>query len=430
MIPIYKKLTSYLVTEKEFFKNVSFVFSGRFFVALLSLFLTPIIAQLFTPEAYAEFGLYNVIVQNLVIIGTLSLPLAISTVNKSEINKVFNLALSIILVCTAFFTIALFFLRVQLDTLFATNLFSEYWIIILIGFIITAISTSLAAVNIRLQRFKLNTQVGMAEGSSAKAFNLIAGWIGLNSIGLILSDVLSKLIGLFLLLGKIPKEVKAKFLTFRTTKGFLLQYKEYPAYVMPSQWVGTVNNQFIIIAIALLFAKNELGQLVMAIGLLGIPLHLLSNSFQPVITERLSTLRRKTEVKAFFKNMIIVLLLISVTLFTTILLLPPGIFTWVLGNQWIGIKPIINIISIYYIFLLLDQSFENGFIVFNKQKSIFYFSLLELLLQISIILFSHYQDLSLLTAILLISISRSLVSGIRIVYLWQNLKYDPYSPLK
>ncbi|MCF6352168.1 MAG: hypothetical protein L3J06_04065, partial [Cyclobacteriaceae bacterium] len=76
------KLKTFFTTEKSFLKNASFVFGGKFYVAILSLLLTPIIARLYSPTDYGTFGLYNTLVQNLVIIGTLTLPLAIITAKK------------------------------------------------------------------------------------------------------------------------------------------------------------------------------------------------------------------------------------------------------------------------------------------------------------------------------------------------------------
>lgn len=398
------------------------MFGGKLYVAVLSLALTPIIARLFSPEDYGAYGLYNSVVQNLVVVGTFSLPLAISTIKKGKLNDILNLTLSMVLVFTLLYGVLLYFFNQSLDVVFSTHIFSSYWLIVLLGFTLTSITTSLHAVNIRLQRFKNNTQVGVMEGSSTKGFNLLGGWYGLNSIGLILSDVGSKLISLFLLLRNIPKEVSFSLISISKLKSLLHQLKHFSTFVMPSQWIGIINNQFIIIVVALLFSKNDLGQLVMAIGLLGIPLHVLTNAFQPVITERLSSLDGKLEIKTFFKHTSLLLFLIAFVLFTSILLLPAEAITFLLGDKWSGIKPIINVIALYYIILLIDQSFENGFIILKKEKAIFYISLLELVILLSLIAVSSIQELPLMQEITLIAMARSLVSILRVMYLWQKIK--------
>lgn len=396
------------------------MFGGKLYVAILSLLLTPIIARLFEPKDYGEFALYNTVVQNLVVVGTLSLPLAISTVKKENLEKVFNLTITVILFFTVVFTLGLIIFKSPLDSVFSTTIFSKYWGLILIGFVVTAVAATLKALNIRLKHFKLNSKVIMLEGSSAKIVNLGSGWLGLNAIGLIFSDVISKLLGLAFLLNKT--KVKFSF-SISGAKKTLRKFNQFPRFVMPSQWVGMLNNQFIIIAVAILFSKNELGQLAMAIGLLGIPLHLFSNAFQPVITERLTSLRTNSvKLKPFFKNTSFIIFTIAALVFIPILALPTSTFTFILGAKWVGISTIINSLAIYYIFLLLDQSLENGFIVFNKQKTFLYFSLIELIFQLLITHIAYLLKLPFIQLIILITIARSLVSVTRVMYLYQNLK--------
>ncbi|MCF6296761.1 MAG: oligosaccharide flippase family protein [Flavobacteriaceae bacterium] len=420
-LQLIQHVKAFLKTEKAFFKNASFVFGGKFYIAILSLLLTPILARIYAPSDYGTFGIYHTIVQNLAIIGTLSLPLAIGAAKRTDLNKLISLTVSAILLFTGLFTIVLYVLNPWLDQLFNTSLFTQYGYFLIIGFALTAVSATLASINNRLTNFKTNSAVQIIEGSSAKVFNLGSGWLGLTNLGLIISDLASKFIGVVSLLIKLPKEVNLSFLNPSEIKAGLRQFKETPLFVMPSQWVGMLNNQFIIIAVAILYSNQELGQLVMAIGLLNIPLHLLSNTFQPVITEKLASLKGDRQRKAFFKKYFFFLLLIASVVFITLMLIPATAYTWVLGDQWKSLGAIINVLALYYIFLHLDQAFENGFLVVEKQKAFLYFSLLELAFQIGILLFAFQLQPSLLTILLIIALIRSLVSSSRVMYLWKNL---------
>lgn len=420
---LFNKLKAFIITEKAFFKNVSFVFGGKVYVAILSILLTPIIARLFTPEDYGEFGLYNAVTLNLVVIGTLSLPLASSTARKSDLNKIFNLTLTSILIFASIFFIFLYFFNYYFDSFFSTSIFSNYWILIVLGFISGALRSSLHATNIRLQKFKLISQISVIEGSASKAINLGGGWMGLNSIGLILSDVASKIISVFIFLKNLTGEIKFKLMGFDNFKKLLLRYKHFPSIVLPTQWVGMVNNQFIILAVAFFFSKDELGQVIMTIGLLSIPLHLVTNAFQPVITERLTALKNSIKnATSFISKTLIILSLIGTILYVPILLMPINTFTFFLGDKWVGIYPTISVFAIYYLFLILDQSFENGFIVFFKQKIFFLFSLVEFALQLLVIIYAYLQHLNFFDFIILMALVRTLVSITRVMYLCGKLK--------
>ena len=60
----------------------------------------------------------------------------------------------------------------------------------------------------------------------------------------------------------------------------------------------------------------------MAIALLNIPLNMLSNSFQPVITERLVALRDGEKSHRFYDKMLLIILAISTLCFLFIYVLP------------------------------------------------------------------------------------------------------------
>jgi O-antigen/teichoic acid export membrane protein len=421
---LFYKLKAFIKAEKAFFKNVSFVFTGKVYVAILSLVLTPIIARLFTPENYGEFAIYNTVAQNLVIVSTLSLPLAVSTVKKEDLEKVFNLTVTVILYFTALFTLGLSTLYPYLDTFFSTTIFSKYWYLLSIVIASSSLITTLASLNIRLKKFKINTSVNVSESTSAKFLNLLWGWLNFESLGLILSDALSKGISFIILILKLPKLIKFKLLSFRETKKILYQHKEFPLFSLPSTWLGTISNQFIILTVAFIYSKQTLGQLSMAIGLLNLPLNLLSNSLQPVITERLVALRDGEKSHRFYEKMLVLLITISTFCFLTIYLIPSRFYTLFLGEKWEGIDAIIGIYSWYYIILFIDQAFQNGFIILNKQKNKLIFNTIDILLLLIIGYIALYINATFMNLLTAFIISKVAVSTCRVFYLWEIFKKE------
>ena len=421
---LFGKLTTFLKSESTFFKDVSFVFGGKVIVAILALILTPIIARLYLPESYGEFAIYNTIVQNLVVLGTLSLPLAISTVKKDEIPKVFTLALAVILSFTLIFTPLIYVFRHLLDYSLSTSIFSKYWYLIIAGFIISSGIAALAALNIRLKRFKLNTSVSVSEAFSAKLLNVGAGILNFGTIGLLISDVASKLINILILILKFPDRSVFSFTNKTHLKETLITQKEFPLYSMPSTWLATLSNQIIILIVAFLYDKNVLGQLSMAISLLNIPLNMLSNSFQPVITERLVNLRDGEKSHRFYDKMLLIISLISILGFTTIYLLPASFFTSFLGAKWSKIETIVNLFCWYYIILFIDQTFQSGFVVFSRQKSKLFFNIFDVVLLGIMSGFSILYKVSFETLLIFFNIIKSIVSGSRVIYLWKISNYE------
>ncbi len=421
------KLKAFLKTEKAFFENVSLVFGGKMYAAILGILLTPILARLFTPENYGEYALFYAAVQHLVIIGTLSLPIAVSTSKNEEVNATFNLALASILVFSAIIPFIIYPSAPWLDTYFNTSIFTSYQPLILASYILSALFALLSALNIKLQRFKQNTVAGVGETTGSKLINVGSGWLAMASFGLILGDLGGKFVSLGILVKTFPKEIKIALPSLKRAITQLKNFKQFPAYIMPSEWIGMLNNQLLLLVVAFLFTKNELGQLVMAIALLSIPLNILTNTFQPVITERLTSYKGTPKDYPFFTQSLILLSLISIFTFGLILIIPSQAFVFFLGEQWVGIGTIINILAILYFFLLIDRSFENGFIVLGKQKVVFFFSVVELLVQLGVSFITLKLGLKMMDFVMLIVSARGLMAFFRIIYLRQHIN-PHYSP--
>lgn len=401
---------------------MSFVFGGKLFVVFLGLLLTPIITRLFTPVDYGEFALFNLVVQNMVVIGTLSLPMAISTVNKKELSPVFSFTVVVIVLFAALFMIGLLSFDDALDLYFGTSIFNSYWYYILIGYLVTSSVAALAALNIREKRFKFNTGVSMTEATSSKIINLIGGFLGLKSLGLILSDTLSKSISLAILIIRYPKKIKFFIPNLKMIGNLFVKLREFPLYLTPSQWLGTISSQVIIWFVAYKFSSGDLGQLTMAVGLLGIPLNVLSNSFQPVITERLVNLRDGGGGYVFFKHMFLILFIISFIGFTIIYLIPNSFVLLFLGGKWIEVNSIMNIYCGYFAILFLEQSFSNAFVIFKKQKEKLILNIIDVCVLIgAAIVLNLYNPLFLQVIIVFVTLKLIISIG-RVILLWKIIK--------
>ena len=118
-IPDIKRyLRIFIKDEQAFFRDTSTVFGGKFFIALLTLIITPVLTRLYTPEAYGTFALYNSVVQNMVILGTLALPAALNTAKKEFLANILWLTLLCTLAFSIILAVSLYFINVQ---------YSEYW---------------------------------------------------------------------------------------------------------------------------------------------------------------------------------------------------------------------------------------------------------------------------------------------------------------
>jgi O-antigen/teichoic acid export membrane protein len=412
-------IKSFLQDEKSFFRDTSIILSGKVFIALLALIITPILTRLFDPEAYGVFALYNSIILNLVILGTLALPAALNTAKKELLAKLFWLILLIIGTFTLLLTFASYFLKSALSEIWdLPGTISAYWYFIPLGFLLTAASQSLSAVQLRLKEFKLTTRVNVTESIMAKASNLLYGYLQLGGIGLILSDLIAKIIGSTLLIIKLPRQLVKRGQVDRQSLKFTLKsVKDYPLFVMPAQWASILSTQLILWFLAYQFSSAELGKYVIALSLLNIPLHILSNSFQPVITQRFVAARDGSQKEFSMLKLLGLLALISVVVFGTLFIIPQAWFVHFLGDKWQGVGLIIKILCGWNLVLFIDQSINNGFVVFNKQRQKLYLNLVDVGLQVGLLVGASVFSLDLFQLLIIFVILKIVISYTRIAYL-------------
>ena len=405
--------------EKLFFKNTSIVFGGKLFIAAIALLITPVLTRLYGPESYGTFALYNSIVQILVILGTLALPSALLTAKKEKLLSILKLIFFNIVIFTIVSAISIYFINLYVinqETEF--QFFNDYWYLVPIGFLFTSSALTLSSIQLRLKKFSLTTKTSVIETVTAKASNLLNGFLKMGGLGLVLSDLLAKLVSIIILLVKFPKPLRYhNTFNFDELKTTFKHLRDYPLFVMPAQWVSLLSTQLILWFIAYKFSAYELGKYTVALSLLNIPLHILSNSFQPVITQRFVDARDSTNNALSMKKLLILLGVISFLVFGGLFFIPSDWFVYLLGDQWDGIGPIIKILCVWSLVLFIDQSINNGFLVFEKQQQKLYFNLVDLGLQVLVLVNGLLFPIGLQQFILFFVLTKVVASILRIGYI-------------
>ena len=412
-------LASLIKGEQAIYKDTSIVFTGRVIVTLLALIITPILTRLYSPQAYGEFALFNSIVQNMVILGTLALPSAINVAKKEHIQKILNLTLFSIIGISVLISLGLLLVSATAKNNFEyINFLKSYWYLIPVTFLLTSTTLIFKALHLRLKAFSLTTKIGVAEAFAAKGVNLYNGYLNLGGLGLIISDLIAKMISSVLLIYKLPKHYLSSIdLNLIDLRNSFKQFKQYPLFVMPAQWASILSTQLILWFIAFHYSANDLGKYSMALALINIPLYILSNSFQPVITQKLVSVRDGINEQFSFTSLLTILGIISIIVFGGFFLILPNWFVIFLGDKWEGIGLMIKILCAWNLILFIDQSINNGFLVFEKQQQKLYFNMVDLGLQIFVIAIALQFRIELNQFITFFVLAKVVASLIRIVYL-------------
>lgn len=365
-----KKVTS----KGSFVQNISFVFIGNLFVFVIQLLFTPIISRLFDPTSYGEFAYFNIIVTNIVFIGSFSYP-SVYLIPKARVD--FLYMGKAVIFSVFFFSI----LAVAGGFLFSISLknfqFEPYTIILFLLLIV--ISTWNGVFQADCEREKEFKKLSIAKSISSLFSRISVVLYGLfistNSVGLILGDFLRSIL-IASLVGNKTKKKEFFHLLFSKNRenaiNILKKYIRAPKYIFPFQWLNKISTDIPQIVIGLLYSPDILGSFVFAMSLISIPIRLFENSIQPVIYQKaLEKYRKgKTNLRYFFVKSLKSSFLVGLLPVLILSTISPIIFPLFFGEKWVLAGEIGLVMGLRNIFLSIQSPYLKFWNIISEEKKL------------------------------------------------------------
>ena len=353
----------------------------------------------------------------MVVVGTLSYPLAIISSSKRNSLSALRLSLKSIFM-SLIISIPSFYVLTKLNLeLTGLEFIKKWWYLFPLGFAFSALLFTLKSVAQREKAFGKIARINTLESGLAKTLNIILGFTGLTAIGLVISDIISRLIASLVLLK--GKGINRLFLAGGNEKS--VDLKEFPRVALPSELLSLLSNYLAIWFIAVNYSTEELGKYWLAFGLASLILHAMTTSFQPVFTQRI--LDAKSQNNSINLNFLMAGLgVISFTVFIILILIPEKFFTLYLGSRWQGVGVYINLISLWFIFYFVDQVLEHSLFVFKKGKFALWANALDVTVQLLIIFIAFQNNFTLYHFIGLFVLAKVFISIIRLSFINISLR--------
>ncbi|MBX2964256.1 MAG: lipopolysaccharide biosynthesis protein [Cyclobacteriaceae bacterium] len=365
-----------LKAEGSFARNITLTFSGNTIAVFIGFLFTPFITRVYSPEAYGIFALYVSVVQSISLVATFQLTRAfVLPQNETEFEDLFTctwltacfISLATALVLFLFHIPIFIYFNVSLPELF------QWWPAIPIAVFLYAVNDILKSRNVRRKTFSRNAVNQIFSSTSARATTLVYGVItNGHAPGLILGDLLTKVLEVFLLAGKgLLLELKAIF-TVRSRK--LLQiistYKDYPLYVLPGVWIFMFTYQLPVYVATLYFDTAQAGQYSLANSLLNLPLNLLAGSISPVFLQKIAETYKSdpVEVPRIVRQLSNRLFIVGLLPLAIIVVFGDLIFAALLGNQWVEAGIFAGYMGIYSIFQVVNLPLASLYRIYSIER--------------------------------------------------------------
>ena len=271
----FQQLKKSFLKKDSFAQNFAFVFSGKAVAILVQIIFAPLLARIYSPEAYGIFSVFTAVSVNLALVSTLRLEGAL-VLPKEDVE--FRKLLKCVVVIALLFSVLVAFISLVANKqiVFLVKAGKVGWLFYTLGPVVLLISLFQITNNwvIRNKAFKDSFHYGIPVNIGSRVFNLIYGIFTKGAAhGLILADILNKAITILLRFTVILKS-SLSFLTIPLSweefRNLVRKYRQFPLYDMPGSWLNLFSAQLPIYIVTLSFgalAANYVGQLGFAINL-------------------------------------------------------------------------------------------------------------------------------------------------------------------
>ena len=375
------KLTS------EFSRNVLTLMTGTTIAQAIPIAISPILTRIYSPEDFGMFALYMSVASILSVVATGRYELAIMLPKKDE-DAVNIVALSIVISFVVSFIslLIVFSFNAQITSFLGNPDISSWLYFIPLTVLLTGIYQSFNYWSNRKKQYKRLATSRVVQSGTTASSNLLFGFAGFGSGGLIGSTVLGQGVATALLSRLVLREDIGKITRIRRLKIFALmkKYKKLPLFNLINAFIDGMRLSGISILIAKFFSTSTLGQFSLAWKMVQTPMSLIGSSLSQVFFQKVSSVD-KADLYVLVKQFIKKAILVSLPMFLVIYFFAEDIFMVIFGEDWRIAGKAASVMTPWLFLNFITSPLSTLFIVLNKQDIMLLFACFYMLIPLSLL---------------------------------------------
>ncbi|WP_323597250.1 lipopolysaccharide biosynthesis protein [Aliarcobacter butzleri] len=405
-----------LKPKSEFSKNVLTLMTGTTIGQVIPISISPILTRIYTPEEFGTFALYMAFISIGAAIVTGKYEMAILLPKRNEYAKylvVISILLTICFSILLYIFYYIFFKEINIILNVQGN--SNYFYLVPIGIFLFAFYNILLQWMNRQKEYKLMTKNRFIQATSIALLQLSIGFIKKLSLGLIIADILGRILAIILIFKSVFSQIKIDNFSLNKLIYLTKRYKKFPKWEMPATVLNISSFQIPYIFIPILFTSAIAGFYFLVFRVLMMPISLLGNAILEVFKNRaIEDFKEYNSCREIYKK--IFLLLLAVGIFPTFILIFFGqeIFAFLFGKNWQEAGIYAQILAPLALLRLISAPLSYVFFIREKLELDLAIQFIFLIL-VTISLFISYFYSSSLILVTLLSISGSIFYIIQIV---------------
>ncbi len=353
----------YNLRNNRFVKDVTIIAGGTAIAQIITMVFSPIITRLYGPEAFGILGVFTAVaamiipLSNLVYSDAIVIP-ATDREAKALVKLSFLITISIF---WAVMLIMIFFNK-PIAHVMGFDAAAVYLLLVPIFVLIDSSGQILRMWLIRKKQFKQISRIGIfqaaATGGSKSAFGIFYAsaplLIAFNIMGYLFRLILMWFASVPTLTnGKI--NIKKHFHQFSDVKNAAYNYRDFPLYSMPQNFIFSFTQNLPTLMLAAYFGPASAGFFALANRVLTLPFTLISRSLGTAYLPRLAEAANRGEkLQPQIIKATVSLILLGLLPFGTVIAFGPSLFNLVFGLQWVVAGEYARWLSIWLYFQFIN----------------------------------------------------------------------------
>jgi O-antigen/teichoic acid export membrane protein len=387
--------------EGSFVKNAFITISWNGAIIVIQLLLSPVITRLYDPGEYGIFALFNSIVMNLALVGSLRYTEAIVIAeNEEERTDLISLVLLLVTGVGVVTLITLFIFYKEIALFLNLKGAAEILFLIPFSFFLSSVIELLVNIHVHRKKFLRNGFAGFVLNSGSRVSSIAyAVMMTGRSGGLIIGDFVGKvacLLSLTLFPGKRNDDQKP-FLSavIRPSVGLVAKkYRSFSLYYLPSQLLVSFSGHIPLYFFQWVYGATMVGAYAFAASLLDMFNRLVPYSLGPVLLKKASDLKNISHDLLCDRvyKLFLVMLGAGTVIYSGFALLGRIVLPFVFGSSWELTGIFSGILAVSFTFGFVASALSEVYNVLKRQRFLLVNTFLTILLKaVAIILIIQWK---------------------------------------
>lgn len=352
-------------------RKVSILLSGSVAAQALPLLAAPLLARLYSPESFGQFGLFTAVASILAALANLKYDHAV-LLAKNAVAAFHVFAICVVSSATLAGLLAVVLLSAP-DAWFGSRWFAvermhAAWLPV--SFILAGLTQALISMLFRGEQFTTVAKVRVTQAIISTGLSLTLGFWMPTGTALIASTIAGQGVGVAILV-----LLRDRRQTFTTRLRWSLlarcssRYMRFPVFTAPSDLLNGLGANLPMLFIGSIYGLSTAGAYALAQRTLGMPLMLIGSAFSDAY--RQSAAKSLAEEGSFWRVSVKTLRTLGlIAILPTVLCvaLAPWLFPLVFGVQWALTGEIVQMLALVYFFRLVVSPLSYNYYMANRHS--------------------------------------------------------------